>query len=212
MLELLVAAAALVSVDNVRVEETNVDTVAVLTATLPSAQSEPVTVHYATVDGTADATDYVPTEGTLTFAPGVTQMRVPVIIKGDALDESDEMFFVDVNGGRGTVTITDDVNDRVPVQVLEATVAARWRVHRTYTRVVRLRVTRAPANASIDVACRGGGCPFRFGVSTRRLEGAKLRAGARVHVTVDAPGQIGRRFTFKIRAGKPPERSVSILG
>jgi hypothetical protein len=79
-----------VSIDNVSVRETNFDIVAVLTATLAAPSAEPVTVQYSTVDGTADATDYVHDSGTLTFAPGTTQVRVPVMIKGDALDEADE--------------------------------------------------------------------------------------------------------------------------
>jgi hypothetical protein len=204
-----------VSIDNVSVEETNFDVVAVLTAMLASPSPGPVTVQYSTADGTADATDYVPASGTLTFAPGTTQVRVPVLIKGDALDESDETFFVDVDGARGTVTIRDDIDDRVPVEVLEASVDARWSVHRRYTRVSRLVVTRAPATASIDVVCRGGGCPFRGRTAMRNLTrlfaGAKLRPGAAVQVTVDAPGQIGKRFGFKIRAGKQPLRTVSVL-
>jgi hypothetical protein len=204
-----------VSIDNVSEAERNFDTVAVLTARLASPSAETVTVHYSTADGTADATDYVPTSGTLTFAPGTTEVRLPVMIKGDALDESDETFFVDVDGARGAVTIIDDIRDRVPVQVLEASVAARWSVHRRYTRVSRLVVTRAPETAAIDVVCRGNGCPFRSRTATRNLTrlftGAKLSPGAAVQVTVDAPGQIGRRFGFKIRAGKEPLRTVSVL-
>ena len=214
MLDLLAVVLAF-SVDNVTARETNFDTVAVLTATLPAPSTEPVTVHYATADGTADATDYVPAEGTVTFAPGATQARIPVLIKGDALDEADETFFVDVDGARGSVTILDDVRDRAPVRVLEAAVDARWRVQRRSTRVTRLVVMRAPATASIDVACAGRGCPFRYRTATRNLtrifKEANLRPGTKLQITVDAPGQIGRRFGFRIRAGKPPVRTVSVL-
>jgi hypothetical protein len=74
------------------------------------------TLHWATADGSADSTDYVQACGTLTFAPGVTSLRLPVGIKGDALDEPDETFFVDLSSpehatierGRATVTIVDD--------------------------------------------------------------------------------------------------------
>lgn len=210
MLELLAAVLA-VSVDNVTVRETNFGTVAVVTASLAAPSSEPVTVPYATSDGTADSTDYVPASGTVTFAPGQTEVRVPVMIKGDALDEPDETFFVDVDGARGSVTILDDLGDRLPVRVVEAGVAARWRVHRTYTQVSTLRV-RAPSSASIDVVCGGRGCPFRVATSTRRLIGAKLRVGARVQITVDVPGQLGKRFRYQVRAAKAPLRTVSVLG
>jgi Calx-beta domain len=215
----LVAATPSVSIDDVTTQETNFDTSAVLTITLAPASSETVTVAYRTVDGTADSTDYVPESGFVTFAPGGTTFRLPITIKGDALDESDETFSVELvtaqNAGisraRGTVTIVDDIGDRVPTPVIDATVRATWSVHRTYTRVKQLVVKRVPATASIDVGCSGQGCPFRFAQSTRRLEGAKLRPGARVQVTVDAPGQIGKRFSFRIRAGKQPLRTVAIL-
>ena len=204
-----------VSIDNVSVRETNFDIVAVLTATLSAPSAEPVTVRYSTADGTADASDYVRDSGTLTFAPGATQARVPVLIKGDALDEADETFFVDLDGARGTVTILDDLADRVPVQVLEATVDARWKVRGGYTRVSRLVVTHAPVEATVDVTCRGGGCPLRSRTATRSLTSlfarAKLRPGATVRITVDAPGQLGRRFAYKVRAGKQPLRTVSVL-
>ena len=215
MLELLAAAAIAFSIDNVTVRETNFDTVAVVTATLAAPSSEPVTVQYATADGTADATDYVPASGVVTFAPGATTARIPIFIKGDALDEEDETFFVDVDGVRGTVTIVDDLEDRLPVRVVAATVAARWQVQRRYTRATRLVVRGAPAIASIDVACSGGGCPFRFKTASRNLTplfvGAKLRPRAVVQVTVDVPGELGKRFRFKMRAGKPPVRSVRVL-
>ncbi len=51
----------------------------------------PVTVDYATGDDTATAgSDYIPTGGTLTFAPGVTSRTFEVPIIDDLLDEPDE--------------------------------------------------------------------------------------------------------------------------
>jgi hypothetical protein len=207
-------AAAPVSIDDVRTQETNFDTVVVLTAALAAPSTEPVTVRYATADGTADATDYVPARGTLTFAPGATTARLPVLIKGDALDEADETFFVEVNGARGSVTIVDDVRDRLPVRVVEAAVDARWLVRRTFTRATRLVVDAAPTSM-VDVTCAGGGCPFRARTASRNLTrlfaGANLRPGAVVRITVDVPGQLGKRFGFKIRAGQRPLRTVAVL-
>ncbi|HEV8578898.1 MAG TPA: Calx-beta domain-containing protein [Thermoanaerobaculia bacterium] len=79
--------------------------------TLTCASLQPVSVNYLTADGTAvSGTDYQPTFGTLTFAPGVTTGKVGVPIVGDAATEGNENFFVKlaspVNAGilRGQAT------------------------------------------------------------------------------------------------------------
>jgi hypothetical protein len=190
------------TVDDVSTSETNFDTDAVLTVTLAPASLETVTVHYATADGTADSTDYGQASGTLTFPPGVTSVRLPIIIKGDALDEPDETFFVDLSSpehatigdGRGTVTIVD--SDPPPIRLIDAFVDARWQVHRSYTRVTRFAV-HAPAGAAVKVHCSGSGC-------RKKVVGAKLRPGARVVVRVTSLTQIGRYLEYRIRAGKTP--------
>ena len=64
--------------------------------TLDRAASGPVTVAYATADGTATAgADYTATSGTVTFAAGKTKQTVPVTVLDDAHDE-----------GRETLTLT----------------------------------------------------------------------------------------------------------
>jgi len=78
----------------------------------------PVTVNFATADGSAVAsTDYQPTSQVVTFpATDATPKQVSVPIVGDALDEPDENFVVNLstpNGaivvdGQGVGTITDD--------------------------------------------------------------------------------------------------------
>jgi hypothetical protein len=138
-----------------------------------------------------------------------------VLIKADALDEPDETVFVDlseanyatIERSRGTVTIVDDPGDRPALRLLDAAVAARWSVHRGYTRVLRLQVTRAPDDATIEVACAGRGCPFgerTTGPIVTALLAARLRPGTRVQVRVDAAGMIGRVFEYTVRAGKTP--------
>jgi hypothetical protein len=59
----------------------------------PSAQ--PVTVSYATADGTATAgSDYEAASGILTFNPGVTSHGIPIRVVSDRAAEPDETFFV----------------------------------------------------------------------------------------------------------------------
>ncbi|MEO6409614.1 MAG: Calx-beta domain-containing protein, partial [Burkholderiaceae bacterium] len=63
------------------------------TVTLSNPSSTPVTVAYATADGTATAgSDYTATAGTLTFAPGTLSQLVTVAILNDTVYESAETF------------------------------------------------------------------------------------------------------------------------
>jgi hypothetical protein len=65
------------------------------TVTLSAAYDQPVTVKYATEDGSATAgQDYVATSGMLTFAKGETSKTITVTIKGDKSKEYDEYFYV----------------------------------------------------------------------------------------------------------------------
>jgi len=90
------------------------------TVSMSSPSSEPVTFMYSTADDTASAGtgDYTSvTAATLTIPAGATtSLAVRVVVRGDALDEPDETFFVNLsnpNGatiadGQGVGTIIDD--------------------------------------------------------------------------------------------------------
>lgn len=84
---------------------------------LNPAASGPVTVNYATQDGSATAgTDYTAASGTLSFAAGETFKLVTVPLLGDTLDEPNETFTVTLSSPSGaeiidanaTLTIEDD--------------------------------------------------------------------------------------------------------
>ncbi len=80
------------SVADARAHE-GVDTTLDFTVTLSHPASGPVTVAYATSDGSATAgADYTAASGTLTFAPGETEQTVAVTILDDAHDEGEETF------------------------------------------------------------------------------------------------------------------------
>ncbi len=106
------------SINNVTQVETNSGTTNfVFTVTLSAASGLPVTVDFATANGTAIAPgDYLSTSGTLTFNPGVTTQTVTVQVVGDAVIEANETFTVvlsnatnaTIAGGTGTGTITND--------------------------------------------------------------------------------------------------------
>ena len=106
------------TVDNITVTEGNDGTsTAIFTVTLDNPSSKEISLDYATADGTAIAgSDYIATNGTLTFAPGETSAAIAVAIQGDTLDELDEAFTLNFTNPsnvtlvntQGTVTITDD--------------------------------------------------------------------------------------------------------
>jgi hypothetical protein len=66
------------------------------TVTLSAAYDQPVTVNFATADGTATLADndYVAASGTLTFAPGETSKTVTVWVNGDRKRETNETFYL----------------------------------------------------------------------------------------------------------------------
>ncbi|MBV9924143.1 MAG: DUF4214 domain-containing protein [Acidobacteria bacterium] len=112
-------AAPTISVNDVTLNEGNAGTTnAAFNVTLSAASGQIVRVIVATADGTATAgSDYAavgPT--TLTFDPGVTSQTVNVPVIGDALDEPDETFTLNLSSptnatigdGQGLGTITDD--------------------------------------------------------------------------------------------------------
>ncbi|HEV8632454.1 MAG TPA: Calx-beta domain-containing protein, partial [Thermoanaerobaculia bacterium] len=77
----------------------------------------PVTVSFATADGSAVAgTDYVATSGTLTFAPGETVQTIPITILGDTEEELHETLLVElaaatgalIADGQAVVTLQDE--------------------------------------------------------------------------------------------------------
>lgn len=111
------------SIDDVAVTEGDSGTVeAVFTVSMSGPSTDSVTVNYATVDGTAEATgDYQGTSGVLEFSPGALSQEVRVPVHGELLEEADESFRVVLSDPRratlqkaeGTGTILDD--DTPPV-------------------------------------------------------------------------------------------------
>jgi probable HAF family extracellular repeat protein len=112
------ATTPLMNIGDVTVTEGNTGTRATaFTVTLSAAASQPVTVAYATANGTATAgSDYLATSGSLTFAPGETSKTINVQVIGDRLPEPNETFGVNLSSptnaiiadGQGTGTILDD--------------------------------------------------------------------------------------------------------
>jgi hypothetical protein len=92
-------------------------TLAVFTVTLSAPSAQPVTVQYATADGTATAgSDFQACSGTLSIAAGQTAGTITVPVTGDRSPEPNETFFVNLSGatsatiadGQALATIVDD--------------------------------------------------------------------------------------------------------
>lgn len=88
-----------------------------VTVSLSTASGQTVTADYATVAGTATVgADYTTTTGTLTIPAGSLSGTISVPIVGDALNETNETFFVNLSGvtganladGQALCTILDD--------------------------------------------------------------------------------------------------------
>ena len=100
---------------------------ATFSVSLSQSSAVPVTVTYATTNGTAVAgSDYTAVPATtLTFPPGTTSLPVSVNVIGDTAIEPDETFVVNLTlpGGatiadsQGVGTITNDEAPAVPVTV-----------------------------------------------------------------------------------------------
>jgi large repetitive protein len=104
-----------VSIGDSSVTEGNSGTTpATFTLTLDHAPTAPVTVHWATADGTATApSDYTASSGNVSFNAGQTSATVSVPVVGDLINEPDETFTVNLSGadildGQGVGTIVND--------------------------------------------------------------------------------------------------------
>ncbi|HYZ18358.1 MAG TPA: Calx-beta domain-containing protein [Gaiellaceae bacterium] len=166
---------------------------ATFTVALASASEQTVTVGFATADGTATApADYAAATSQLSFAPGETTRTITVVVNGDALDESNETFLVDLSGavnatiadGQGIGTITDD--DAPPtLSIDDVTVPEGSSGSTSATFTVRLN-TASGQSLSVDYATADGSA----------TAGSDYTAGNGTVAFV--PGQTSRQVTVPI--------------
>jgi Ca2+-binding RTX toxin-like protein len=134
-----------------------------------------------------------------------------------------------VDCGPGSDTVTADrielliaCERRIPPPRVHSPVDFDLTFQGSRTHVDKLVVRRIPRNGSVEVRCRGGGCPFatnrtrlRSGENrvalTGLFRGHDLRAGATVEVRVTAPGAIGKVARFRMRRNAAPHVSQLCL-
>jgi large repetitive protein len=88
-----------VTISDVSKKEGNSGTTAfVFTVSVSGSPLSTVTVDWATGGGTAPpVSDYVPANGTVSFAPGVTTRTVTIQVVGNSVPEPNETFFVNLS-------------------------------------------------------------------------------------------------------------------
>jgi len=92
------AVAPYLTVNNPSVAAGATSTTMTFTVSLTSATPNPVTVNYATSNNSAvGGSQYTPTTGSLTFAPGTTVQSVPVTILPDTIKASNPSFFLNLS-------------------------------------------------------------------------------------------------------------------
>jgi len=90
------------------VTEGNTGTAAMtFTVRLSNAYDQPVTVDYATSDGSATTAggDYQAASGTVTFAPGETTKTITVLVNGDRVGEYDEYLYVQLSNASSNAVL-----------------------------------------------------------------------------------------------------------
>jgi len=125
------------------------------TLTLDKPAVLPITVDYATSDGTATSADYTAASGTVTFAPGESTATVTVPTTDDALDEFDETLTLTLsnptNASLATASATGTIVDDDPpptVSIGNASVAEGDAGSTPATFTVSLS---APSGKTVDV-------------------------------------------------------------
>ena len=132
--------------------------------TLAGAAGAPVTVDYATADGTAKAgEDYTALSGTLSFAAGETEKTVSVAVLDDAHDEGEERMTLALSNPAGRCSPTP----------------RRWGSSSTPTRCRRRgsRASGAPRRTRWWTRSRRGSPRRARRAGRRRLPGTRWRRG-----------------------------------
>jgi hypothetical protein len=113
--------------------------------------------------------------------------------------------------GSGSVALTP-APPRHHRRRLDVKIVISWRWNHRHTRLVRIRIGRAPHGAVFSISCRGGGCPSHRMYATsatlrrhhRTLRGSRYRAGDRLLLTLSAPAWGSERARIVIRDGRAP--------
>jgi aryl-phospho-beta-D-glucosidase BglC (GH1 family) len=209
-----------ISVADVTVAEGNTGTTnANVAVTLSKAATTPVSVKYATANGTAKAgTDYTAASGTLTFAPGVTSQTIAVKVTGDTVVEPTETFTVKLTNPTGatlsrttaTATITNDDTITPPaMSIADMSVAEGNGDHAHFMFTVtmdkasttpvnvRYATSNGTATAGADYQAASGTITFGPGVTAQTI-----------HVDIIGDTIVEPNETFKVTLSSPTGATI----
>jgi hypothetical protein len=161
--------------------------------TLSPAADRPVTVQFATVDGSSVANiDYIAAGSVLTFEIGEISKTISVVVNGDLLDENDETFTVELSNptwanladSSTTGTIEDDDTAQItmgpgPTVIEGNTGSAPADFQVTLTRAAAFTVTvdyeavngpvQGGATAGVDFTATAGTLTFAPGETSKTV-------------------------------------------
>ncbi|MCL4562365.1 MAG: IPT/TIG domain-containing protein [Chloroflexi bacterium] len=167
---------------------------ALISVTLSAPSGQEVTIHYATGDGTAKASqDYVASSGDLKFGPGVTSQSISIQINDDALDEPDgENLLITLSDPQNasildsqtaTLSITD--NDAPPQ--IRFSAAQAWVDESSGASSINVELS-APSGKTIMIGYSSGDGTASSGLDYTSVQG----------VLTFEPGQVSQSITVPV--------------
>ena len=217
--------AVLVSINDVTSMEgaSGTQTAATFTVSLSQPSAAPVSVHFATADGTATLADfdYPAASGVVTFNPGEVSKPLAISVFGDARFEPDEMLFVNLSNptnavigdAQGGLTI---VNDDPPAPVVNDTTVNQAIV----SGAERLRLLQHADGGWYFLAAatdcgRGPGvsCPNTIGVTALALLAAYERTSNPIYrdAAIASGNAIVAQFNATPTPGLPHTQDIEFL-
>jgi chitinase len=183
------------------------------TVSLGSASSAPVTVTYATTDGSATAAggDYTATVGTVTFAPGETAKTVAVTVAATGRHSVMDSFGLVLSSPTGAIigdgSATGRLTSRnglVTIRATDAAVVRSTSVPGSVTIAVSLSSAPAPGESvTVSVATANGsaiaGVDYTaLGATTVTFAAGETTKFVTVPISVGAPGAPRRTFSLML--------------
>ncbi|MGI9214038.1 MAG: Calx-beta domain-containing protein, partial [Methylococcaceae bacterium] len=209
---------ASLTITGVELTEGNTGTTdALLTVTLSTAATQPVTVAYATADGTATAgSDYTSKTGTLTFLAGSTSQQIRIPVTGDTLTEADETFSVNLSNAQNaalstasaTVKIKND--DQAVLSIASNTITEGNAGSQNLDLTVTLS---APATQPVSVDYTTANGTAMAGSDYTAMSGTiTFPAGTtsqKISIPISGDTQVESNETFTVTLGRAQNATVS---